>query len=220
MSLPEPYYDRDGITLYHADCRELLPLLKADVVVTDPPYGIAYHSGHDGDLPREIAGDGDTALRDFALRCWLPRPAAVFATWRCAPPITPRGCLVWEKNAGGMGDLSFPWAPMFEMVWIFGAGWSGHRGSSVLRGSTVPTWNSGPARRVHPHEKPVDLLQQIIGKAPGETILDPFAGSGTTLVAAKLEGRRAIGIEIEERYCEIAARRLAQGVLNFEGVQP
>jgi site-specific DNA-methyltransferase (adenine-specific) len=115
-----------------------------------------------------------------------------------------------------MGDLSFPWSPNFEMVWIFGDGWSGHRGGSVLQGRTVPTWNTGHARRDHPHEKPVDLLAQIIRKAPGVTVMDPFAGSGTTLVAAKMEARRAIGIEIEERYCEIAALRLSQDVLPFD----
>jgi site-specific DNA-methyltransferase (adenine-specific) len=112
-----------------------------------------------------------------------------------------------------MGDLGFPWSPSFEMICIYGDGWSGHRGDSVLTGLTVPTWNTGSAKRVHPHEKPVDLLAQIITKADGETILDPFMGSGTTLRAAKDLGRRAIGIEIEERYCEIAAKRMAQEVL-------
>lgn len=219
MSLPAPYYDDGAVTLYHGDALELLPELACEAwlgaMVTDPPYGIGYESGYDGDLPRGIAGDQDTGLRDMALAAWLPRPAAVFATWRCTPPAQPRGCLVWEKNAGGMGDLSFPWAPRFELVWVFGEGWSGRRTSSVLRGSTVPTWNSGPAKRLHPHEKPVDLLEQIIGKAPGTHVLDPFAGSGSTLVAAKLAGRKAVGVELEERFCEVAARRLAQGALPF-----
>ena len=210
---PEPYYDRDGITIYHGDCLEILPHLTADVVVTDPPYGIGYRSGHDGELAREIAGDEDVRLRDFALGLGLP--TACFATWRCSPPSPPKGQLIWKKNAGGMGDLTFPWKTDYEVCWIFGVGWSGHRGSSVLTASTVPTWNSGKAKRVHPHEKPVDLLQQIVAKAPPGTILDPFMGSGTTLVAAKLEGRKAIGIELEERYCEIAVKRLAQGVLDF-----
>lgn len=215
MSLPTPYYQDEAVTLYCGDCREILPYVSADVLVTDPPYGIGYRSGHDGELPREIAGDATTALRDWMLDAWLPRPAACFATWRCVPPTPPRGCLVWHKAAGGMGDLSFPWSPTFEMVWIYGDGWSGFRGDSVLTGKTVVTWNSGPARRLHPHEKPVDVLAQIIGKSPGQTILDPFAGSGTTLRAAKDLGRKAIGIEIEERYCAIAARRCAQEVLKL-----
>jgi site-specific DNA-methyltransferase (adenine-specific) len=210
-----PYYEHAGITIYHGDCREILPHIKADVLVTDPPYGIAYKSGHEGDLPREIAGDADTALRDYALATFVG-PAAAFASWRCRPWGTPRGCLVWDKReAGGMGDLSFPWRPTFEMVYIYGQGWSGHRGPSVLRGSTIHTWNSGAAKRLHPHEKPTEVLAQIIHKAPAGVALDPFMGSGTTLVAAKLEGRKAIGIEIEERYCEIAAKRLSQEVLPF-----
>jgi len=118
-----------------------------------------------------------------------------------------------------MGDLSFPWQPTFELVWVFGQGWSGFRGDSVLTGETVVTWNTGPAARVHPHQKPVDVLAQIVAKAPG-TILDPFMGSGTTLVAAKQLGRKAIGIEIEERYCEIAVKRLAQEVLPLVPQEP
>lgn len=219
MALPDPYFQRDGVTLYHGDARELFPSIAAwgglGAMVTDPPYGIGYESGHEGDLPRAIAGDDDVELRDFALRAWGQRAAACFATWRCVPPTPPRGCLVWEKAAGGMGDLSFPWAPRFELVWIFGEGWAGRRTSSVLRGSTVTTWNTGPARRLHPHEKPVDLLEQIIGKAPGRFVVDPFAGSGSTLVAARAAGRRAVGIELEERYCEVAALRLSQGALPF-----
>ena len=211
----KPYFERDGCTIYHGDCRDILPGLDAAALITDPPYGIAYRSGHAGALPRSIEGDDDTELRDFAILSWLPRPAAAFATWRCVPPEPPRGCLVWVKNAGGMGDLGFPWQPNFEMVWIYGKGWTGHRGSAVLTGRTVCTWNTGPAARLHPHEKPVDVFGKIIGKAPPGTILDPFMGSGTTLVAARDLGRKAMGIEIEEKYCEIAAKRLAQGVLPF-----
>lgn len=219
MAPPGPYYEADGITIYCGDCREILPGIEADVMVTDPPYGISYSSGYEGALPRSVVGDGDTALRDWALAAWSPGPMACFAAWHQRPPWRPRGCLVWDKgDAAGMGDLDLPWRPNFELVWIFGHGWAGYRGSSVLRGRTIPTWNSGPARRVHPTEKPMDVLTQIIEKAPLGAVLDPFMGSGTTLVAAKLLGRRAIGIEIEERYCEVAVQRLAQGVLPLEGV--
>src|SRR5688572_1225701 len=102
MSLPEPYYvdPSSGITIYCGDCREILPELEAvDLVLTDPPYGIAYRSGYEGILPREIAGDGNTDLRDWLLDFWLPRPIACFATWHCKPPVQPRGCLVWHKSA-------------------------------------------------------------------------------------------------------------------------
>jgi len=198
-------------TLYLGDCLEVLPTLgKVDAVVTDPPYGIDYKSGHAGDLPRSIEGDKDTTLRDAIIN--LGHPSAVFATWRCVPPVKPRGCLVWEKNAGGMGDLSFPWRPNFEVIWIFGYGWSGYRGSSVLRSSTVCTWNSGPAARCHPHEKPVDLIEQLIEKSPHGTILDPFMGSGTTGVACVQTGRRFIGIEKEPKYFDVACKRIEQAV--------
>ena len=209
-----PYYQDDAVTIYHGDCREILPSLEpVDLVLTDPPYGVGYQSGHPNALPA-IPGDADTELRDWLIGYWSPRPMACFATWRCLPPVPPRGCLVWEKGAGGMGDLTFPWSPNYEMIWIFGGGWSGHRDGSILRSTTVVTWNTGPVRRVHPNEKPTGLLAQLLLKAPdANTILDPFMGSGTTLRAAKNLGRKAIGIEIEERYCEIAAKRMAQMVL-------
>ena len=197
----------DDATLYLGDCLEILPTLgKVDAVVTDPPYGIDYHSGHDGIVDRSIRGDTDTTLRDAIIS--LDLPSAIFATWKCTPPKRPRGCLVWAKGAGGMGDLDFPWRPDFEVIWVYGKGWNGFRGSSVLTASTVCTWNTGPAARVHPNEKPIDLMEQLIEKAPGETILDPFMGSGTTGVACANLGRKFIGIEIEPRYFDIACKRI------------
>ena len=116
--------------------------------------------------------------------------------------------LIWDtKGANGMGDLSIPWKPSHQEIYVWGSGFVGHRGSDVL--SFPPEQSFG---RDHPHAKPVDLMQELVGKTTG-TVLDPFMGSGTTLVAAKNLGRKAIGIEIEERYCEIAALRCSQGVL-------
>ena len=214
-----PYYERDGITIYHGDCREILPHVKADVVVTDPPYGIdwdlpAYNGGrgHDG-----IENDADTEARDSMLAAWSG-PAAVFGSPLLAPPAGTKQVLVWQKpsDSGIFGTVG-GWRRDWEAIYLIGA------------------WPSGPARRSgiirspggmgrylngHPHAKPEQLLSQLIEHAPPGTILDPFMGSGTTLVAANLEGRRAIGIEIEERYCEIAVKRLAQGVLDFDGGTP
>jgi len=209
----KPYYDHKGITIYHGDCREVLPTLgQADLVLTDPPYGIGYKSRHTGIVDREIVGDETTELRDWLLGCWLPRPMACFATWRCLPPVPPRGCLVWHKTIGGMGDLSFPWRPSFELIWIYGQGWRGYRGDAVLTAEIIqPRHPRYGGNRTHPHQKPVSVMSQLILKAPdADTVLDPFMGSGTTLRAAKDLGRKAIGIEIEEKYCEIAAKRMAQ----------
>lgn len=208
----KPYYEADGITIYYGDCREVLPSLVADVLITDPPYGINYGSGWGNALPG-ITGDSDTSLRDFVLGYWKDRPAAVFGSWKRPKPPNIRGVLIWDKGTSGMGDLSLPWRPNWEEIYILGNGWHGHRGSSILTAETVVTWNSRLGQRVHPHQKPVGLLRQLIEKAPPGCVLDPFMGSGSTLRAAKDLGRRAIGIEIEQRYCEIAAERLAQGVL-------
>jgi len=210
------------VALYHGDCLEVLKTLDAgsvDAVVTDPPYGIGYRSGHDGCLPRSITGDDDTGLRDAVIRQYAGLPMAVFATWRCVPPVRPRGCLVWAKNAGGMGDLAFPWRPDFELIWVYGKGWAGRRDSSVLRAETVCTWNTGPAARLHPHQKPVGLLVQLLEKLPADcTVLDPFMGSGTTGVACVQTGRNFIGIEIDRGYYEIAEKRIreAQAQLRME----
>lgn len=228
MSLPRPYYERDGITLYHADCRELLPYVAADVLVTDPPYGMA-HVSHSSDLPGRksrpgwrsrwhgirIAGDDSTALRDAVLEWWgTDRPALVFGTWKTAQPRGVREILIWDKVVStGTGDLSVPWRPSWEMVYVIGQGFVGPRGHGVLQCS-LPTM--APERSWHPTPKPWRLIADLLAKCPLGTVLDPFAGSGTTLVAAASLGRRAIGIELEERYCEIAANRLAQGVLPFE----
>jgi adenine-specific DNA methylase len=209
------------VQLYLGDCLEVLPTLapgSVDAVVTDPPYGIGYESGHNGSIRRSIRGDETTKIRDTIIAMDLPR--AVFATWKCVAPQRPRGVLIWAKNAGGMGDLSFPWKPDFEVVWIYGHGWSGHRGSSVLSASTVCSWNTGPAARIHPHEKPVDLMEQIIEKAPGDIILDPCAGVGTTGVAAVRLGRRFIGVEIDPEYFEIAKKRIQDELDKVEFLEP
>ncbi len=214
-----PYFERDGIVIYHGDCREILPGLAADVMVTDPPYGMVYESNMRGrwgyvsarTIAHPIEGDGDTAARDAVLASWGERPALVFGTWKQPRPEGTRQVLIWDKGAGvGMGDLSIPWKPNTEEVYVLGGGFVGHRGSSVLRFNAIPPNLVG---RIHPTEKPIELMRDLVGKCPPGTVLDPFMGSGTTLRAAMDLGRRAIGIEIEERYCEIAARRLDQMVL-------
>jgi hypothetical protein len=213
------YYRDDSVTLWHGDCREILEWLAADVLVTDPPYGITYATNYGGQFTGvPVRGDGSTAVRDQVLAMWLPRPAVVFASPRLPPPPgdpnqTP---LVFDKgDVVGMGDLSWPWRPSYELAWVYGSGWVGPRGPSVLRHRVLP---GNFTHRDHPTQKPAALFEGILQHAPAAwTVADPFAGSGSTLVAARNQGRRALGVEIEERYCEVIARRLAQDVLPIGG---
>ena len=221
-----PYYEDDLVTLYHGDCREVTAWLEADVLVTDPPYGMAYRDRlgrHEG-----IAGDEDTAVRDATLSTWGERPALVFGTWRVEKPASVKNVLIWDKGTDlGMG-VSTPWGLSHEEVYVLGSWPALVPGGRIREGgipSRVPSVlrvgkpNNASAHRVvdHPTPKPVGLMERLIDRCPPGTIADPFAGSGSTLLAAKNLGRRAIGVELEERYCEIAAKRLAQDTL-FGGV--
>jgi DNA modification methylase len=215
----EPYYQDDLVTLFHGDCREVDAWLAADVLVTDPPYGLAYESNRNRDkrnqkLGRPIAGDQDVSLRDAVLGRWGDRPALVFGRWDCPRPVRTRARLIWDKgNAPGMGDLSLPWGRSDEEIYVLGAGFVGKRSGSVLRAQMLMSGDRN--RPDHPTPKPVGLMEGLLTKCPSGAVADPFAGSGSTLVAAKLQGRRAIGVEVKERYCEMAARRLAQDALPF-----
>jgi site-specific DNA-methyltransferase (adenine-specific) len=215
-----PYYEDDLVTLYHGDCREITAWLEADVLVTDPPYGMALKSGRGGAFGQStIAGDLTTESRDAVLGAWGDRPALVFGRWSEPRPTAARMVLIWEKGEHvGMGDLSLPWKPNTEEIYVLGSGFVGHRGGSVIRCLAIAgtVGQAGKGTRHHPTEKPVSLMAELIRKTQG-VVADPFAGSGTTLRAAKDEGRRAIGVELDERYCEIAAKRLAQDTL-FGGV--
>lgn len=207
-----PYYRDEWVTLHHGDCREVTDWLDADVLVTDPPYGMAHVSGW---KPNAIAGDATPDSRDAVLAMWGDRPALVFGTWRVARPTATRAVLVWDKGEWpGMGDLSLPWGSSHEEVYVLGDGFHGAREGTVVRTNRVP------ATRVdHPTPKPVPVMERLIAKCPPGGVADPFAGSGATLLAARRQGRRSIGVEIEERYCELIASRLAQGDL-FAGEVP
>lgn len=221
-----PYYEDDLVTLYHGDCREVTEWLEADVLVTDPPYGLdsqlsagrkgrSRPSGH-ARTSAKPDWDRNLEVRDAALAMWGERPYAVFGSpARLDGALPYRGFpLVWDKGTVGMGDTTFPWGRSYELVYVNGPGWSGTRESSVLH----VLHPSNIATQIgHPTPKPVGLMASIIRKAPAGVIADPFSGSGSTLVAAKTEGRRAIGVEFWERYAEIAANRLSQDTL-FGGV--
>lgn len=213
----KPYYQDDAVTIYHGSAHEVGAWLDADVLLTDPPFGIDYRTGAarvEGNA-RFIAGDRDTDARDEALHDWDPngkRPAMVFGSWKAPAPVGERTRLAWDQDGAlGMGDLSLPWKPSWSVIHIIGGPWAGTRDcGSVYR--CPPVQSVG---RVHPHEKPIRLLSMLLAKCPPGVIADPFMGSGSTLVAAKRDGRKAIGVEVNESYCEAAALRCAQGVLDL-----
>ncbi len=215
MAAVTPYYQDDQVTLYHGDCLEITEWLAADVLVTDPPYGMSYNSGWSPS--NAIAGDGDIRARDAVLKLWGDRPAACFGTWRVQRPKGTRQVIVWDKRGvgPGMGDLSAAFGSSHEEVYLLGK-WD-KRGPR--RGSVVTTESSPSAltnKIGHPTPKPVGLMEILVSASEG-IVADPFAGSGSTLIAARNLGRQAIGVELEERYCEIIAKRLDQMCLDFGG---
>lgn len=223
-----PYYQDDFVTLYHGDCRENTEWLGADVLVTDPPYGVN-HSTHGLNVPivegeprtgrsaKRVLTRAHTVARDEALAMWTPRPALVFGSWRAPRPEDTRFRLVWDKQIPGMGGVGV-WKPQDEEIYVVGD-WPNPRtisrtDSSVLHFRAL----RGKSRPAHPTPKPIDLMAYLIERSPDGVVADPFAGSGATLLAASGLGRRSIGVEFEERYCEMIANRLQDQslVLNFE----
>lgn len=209
----EPYYQDEAVTIYHGDCRDVLPSLsEVDLVLSDPPYGIDYvHSGggkgkHSVRLCEPVAGD----TLPFDPSPFLHYPDVILWGATHYASRLPHGrSLVWDKLAGleafdSFSDVEIAWRKGRGKDRIFRYLWKG----ICQQGEKLP--------RVHPTQKPEALMRWCLSLAPeAQLVLDPFMGSGTTLRAAKDLGRKAIGIEIEERYCEIAAKRMAQQVLEF-----
>lgn len=209
----KPYYQDDYVTLYHADCLQHLDLLdQADVLITDPPYGSQKLADAYGRRGRTIANDLTTDARDHMLGAWGDKPVAMFGTPRLPePPGEWADRLVWDKREPGLNGG--PWRYTHESIFVRGNGWRRVSASSFSILS-YPSGNGTWEKQQHVHAKPVRLMERLLEACPPEwTIIDPFTGSGSTLRAAKNLGRRAIGVEIEERYCEITAQRLAQEVL-------
>ena len=220
-----PYYDEDGITIWHADCRDVLPTLDhASLLIFDPPYNVGKkYDGYDDNLPpaayAEWLSEVLTAAKADTLT-WFP---GALGTLDLLPVIasTPwafERLLAWHKKeyAGDMFGCGpamcwepIVWAHRGERVFnrVFGA-W----GRDLL---VVNSTHGDPLRAVHPCPKPPEVMRWLIGLfcAPDGVVLDPTMGAGTTLVEARRHGRKAIGIEQSERYCELAVSRLAQGVL-------
>ena len=222
--MTDPYYQDDFVTLWHGDCLELADVWTgADVLVTDPPYGRAWKQGDTGkgrgwasDKHAGILNDSTTEARDAALAAWGARPAIVFGDLMLPPPPGTKHVLIFDKgtSAGFTGAVG-GYRRNAEAIYILGNHGSGLGGRSCILTTRGPSATNLARTTGHPHTKPGDVMQALIAAAPPGTIADPFAGSGSTGVAAKALGRRAILVELEERYAEIAARRLSQDVLDF-----
>jgi len=203
----KPYYQDASCTIYHGDCREILPTLeKFDLLLTDPPYGIG--------AAKMTMGKGQSnkpKSKRFQKSEWdKSRPDILFfegcADLLCiwggnyfADVLPPTNdWLVWHKKNDGrsFSECEFAWTNFGKQSRHFSWGW--HGGES----------------KIHPTQKPLALMRWCLSLVPdAETILDPFAGSCTTGVAAKLEGRKSVLIEMNESYCEAGAKRLSQSVL-------
>jgi site-specific DNA-methyltransferase (adenine-specific) len=196
------YDDGNGIQIYHCDCREILPTVKADVLVTDPPYGLA---------DRWTGGTWGSAEMYKDARRWdqkfdcleelvssFPQAIVWGGNYYSLPPS--RCWLAWMKTA------QIPTMADFELAW-----------TSFDRPAKQFTEDRNPdGKREHPTQKPLSLMLWCLGFVdPKEVVVDPFMGSGTTLVAAKQLGRKAIGIEISREYCDVAIKRLQQEILDF-----
>lgn len=211
----KPYYEQDGITIYHGDCCDLLPSLPpCDLLLTDPPYGIGEKWANQPINTKKGASRlwvGDTwdakpisqSIIDAAIG--LSKRAVVWGGHYYAMP--PSRCwLVWDKLQEFSGaDCELAWTNFDQPARVF-------------RMSRIDAYqNTARDRKTHPTEKPVALVKWCI-KHAGDvaTILDPFAGTGSTAVAAKAYGLQAVLVEAKEQYCEIAAKRLAQGALPLD----
>lgn len=244
------YYETNGVTLYHGDCRDILPgLSPVDMVLTDPPYGIDVNNGdlahrhmieraakclpvvsraimNDG---REVAQDLYAFLFDQVQRLLPPGGVCVvFAGGGGTDPqwarttlalidsgLELKQTLVWDKGYPGLG---YHYRSSYEAVLVgFQPGvpcrWERREESGVSNVVRFP--KILPDEDSHPTPKPQALMGFFIElhSAPGEVVLDPFCGHGPTLLAARALGRRAVGVELDERYCEVVATRLSQGLL-------
>ena len=206
----KPYYQDSAVTIYHGDCLELLPI-ECGLVLTDPPYGINYdatHSKYKNGIDRGAA-DWDKSPFDPSPLIGLGK--LIIWGGNCFAsrlPDSPKW-LAWIKTARDdadirQADMELAWTNCVGRPRVFHHLWIGAYKAS----------ESGE-RSQHPTQKPLELMRWCLSLVEGDPVLGPFMGSGTTLRAAKDLGRKAIGIEIEERYCEIAAKRMAQEVLQF-----
>jgi site-specific DNA-methyltransferase (adenine-specific) len=220
-----PYYEQDGITIYHGDCREVLPLIEPgsiDLVLTDPPYGINLDTANRSRKRGALAAANDYIPVFMDDEPYDPTPLLGFprlilfgANHYASRLPESASWLVWDKVADLQSNrpIGFNDNADAELIWTNLGGpvrVLKHRWIGMMKATEQAD------ARLHPTQKPVALVRHLVELFARGPVLDPYMGSGTTLRAAKDLGRKAIGIEIEERYCEIAAKRLQQSVMALE----
>lgn len=227
------YYEDEYVQLHHGDCRAIRGWTQADVLITDPPYGTQFTEGNTkGGYGRRqnaagnsrhastranvgvegftIANDHSTEVRDAILELWGDKPALVFGSPRLPdPPMKVADRLVWDKKRPGMNGG--PWRYRHESIYVT-------EGFVRRDDAAVSIMTAFPEQADHIHGKPLLLMEALVASAPPGVLADPFAGSGTTLVAARNLGRKIIGVELEERYCEVIVKRLSQQAFDFAGM--
>lgn len=197
----KPYFDDGQVAIYHGDCRDVLPLLSWDSTVTDPPYGIGFAAQPTKWQRRagqQAEAWDDKTVDEVVIRLASDtRPTIIWGgNYYALPPV--RGWLCWTKPDAppSMGGFELAWTNL----------------DRVTRFISCSISQTNAERLGHPTQKPERVMSWCLGMVYG-VVCDPFMGSGTTLRAAKNLGLRAIGIELEERYCEMAARRMSQQTL-------
>ena len=205
MAKMKPYYAEPGIVIYNGDCRDILPHLEpVDLVLTDPPYGLKEKIHDGGGWSTNPIYDAvlkwDIKIKDSDIAVVLSKGknSVIWGgNYYCLPPS--RCWLIWSKinSVPTMADAELAWTSWDKNTRVF---------REII---------NADGNREHPTQKPISLMRWCIKQDVSQTILDPFMGSGTTLRAAKDLGRKAIGIELEEKYCEIAAKRMSQEVLDL-----
>jgi site-specific DNA-methyltransferase (adenine-specific) len=257
-----PYYEADGVTIYHADCVDVLPHLKADLCVTSPPYNLGgkpwanlgnwkpgdsktgqskWRNGSDGVGGIQYADHSDAMpweqyvawQRQVISLLWqaVGESGAVFYNHKprvigaklwlplelLPPEVVLRQIIVWARP-GGLNFNPTAFLPSHEWVMLLAKPEFRLKSRAAAGTGGGDVWRMSPEPSVHPAPFPLALPTNAIEPTDAATVLDPFAGSGTTLVAAKKLGRRAIGIEKDEAYCEMAAKRFEQGTFDLGGV--
>ena len=224
--MTEPYYRDDFVTIYHGDCLEITEWLDADVMITDPPYGVGFAGKTHKTRARKLGGyESYEDTQENHVGVVVPAVEMFVKTGKRAMMTPGEANLFRFPQPSHVGAIYYPagngsntwgfscWQPIFYYGKDpFLEDKKGRRADSFSSQHTAP-------KVQHPCPKPVEVMLWFVNRCsrPGETVADPFMGSGSTLVAAKSLGRRAIGVEIEEKYCEIAAKRCAQDYL-FGGV--